>query len=76
MTQEEQVIKLVQLEQQIARLVEDAISEKGTRTRSNQYLHERLDSVDTQQRKLERIIYMGLGGLAVFQFMIQFLFSK
>lgn len=70
MTPEEQVIKLTQLEAQVERLVSDAISEKGTRARVNSEFTRRLDLIDTNQRRMERIIYMGLGGLAVLQFLL------
>lgn len=70
MTPEENIIKLTQLEAQIDRLVSDAESEKGTRARVNSDFTKRLDTIDENQRKLERIIYMGLGGLAVLQFLL------
>lgn len=70
MTPEENVIKLTQLEAQVDRLVSDAISEKGTRARVNSEFSRRLDTIDQNQRKLERIIYMGLGGLGVLQFLL------
>lgn len=70
MNREEQVIKITELEAQIARLVSDQASEKGTRARTNSEFTRRLDQIDANQRKLERIIYMGCGGLAVLQFFL------
>lgn len=70
MSPEEQVIKITQLEAQVGRLASDQESEKGTRARVNAEFTRRLDQIDASQRKLERIIYMGIGGLAVLQFFL------
>lgn len=71
MTSEEQIIKITQMEAQLERLTSDQESEKGTRARVNTEFSRRLDQIDANQRKLERIIYMGLGGLAVLQFLLK-----
>lgn len=70
MTNHEQVIKIVQMEEQIARLVSDAESEKDTRARANSSITASLKEIELRQSKLERIIYMGLGGLGVLQFLL------
>ena len=57
-------------EQQLGRLLSDIESEKGTRARLNAEFTRRLDAIDASQRKLERIIYMAAGGLAVLQYLI------
>jgi len=58
-------------EQQLGRIVSDIESEKGTRSRLNSEFTHRLDQIDAQQRKLERIIYMGLGALGILQFLLK-----
>lgn len=70
MTNNEITIKVVQIEEQLARLVSDAESEKDTRRRVNEGLSKQLREIEDRQRKQERIIYMGLGGLAVLQFIL------
>lgn len=64
------------METQMERILADLDSEKGTRARVNANLVEKLDLIDDRQRKMERIIWMGLGGLAVLQFAIPILFKK
>lgn len=70
MNPEEQVIKIIQLEKQVERLLSDATSEKGTRARVNSEFTRRLEAIESNQRKLERIIYMSMGGLAVLQYIL------
>lgn len=70
MNHQDQVIKLAQLEGQMSRFAEDLESEKGTRARVNAEFTRQLSQIDTNQRRMERIIYMGLGGLAVLQFFL------
>ena len=72
MTNNDLTIKVVQIEEQLARLVSDAESEKDTRRRVNDGISNQLREIDARQTKLERIIYMGLGGLAVLQFLLSF----
>lgn len=50
--------RIVILETQVHRIVSDIESEKGTRSRANSNLDDRL-------RKVERTIYLATGGLAV-----------
>lgn len=59
------------MEAEIGRLQSDRESEKGTRARTNALIHQRLDAIDQQQRKLERIIWMGMGALAALQFILR-----
>lgn len=63
-------VRVAILETQVHRLVSDVTSEKETRARSNSNLSEQLTGLDDRQRKIEKIIYMGLGGLAALQFII------
>ena len=70
MTNNEIAIKVVQMDKQIERLVSDAESEKDTRRRVNEGISNQLREIEERQRKQERIIYMGLGGLAVLQFLL------
>ena len=72
MNSHELTIKIVQMEEQIARLVSDAESEKDTRSRSNDRITVVLKEIEGRQLKMERIIYMGLGGLGVLQFLLSF----
>lgn len=72
MTNNDLTIKVVQIEEQLARLVSDAESEKDTRRRVNDGISNQLREIEVRQTKLERIIYMGLGGLAVLQFLLSF----
>lgn len=66
----EDLTRLALVEQQMERICSDIESEKGTRARVNTELNRRLDDIDAAQRKLERIIYMAAGGLAVLQFFL------
>jgi hypothetical protein len=67
---QEQALRIVKLEEQMARLASDAESEKDTRSRSNDRISVALREIELRQTKLERIIYMGLGGLGVLQFLL------
>lgn len=68
--------RLATVETQVARLVSDAVSEKGTRARSNDRIDKRFDEVeeridkfvdkfDIRLRCVERNMYIAMGGLAV-----------
>ena len=72
------------LRTQVHRIISDIESEKETRARVNGMLFKRIDEsdertaekieeLDHNQRKSDRIIYMMLGGLAVIQFASAFL---
>lgn len=63
--------RILALELQVERLVSDAMSEKGTRARANIEINGKLDSLDERSRKMERILYMGMGGLAALQVIAQ-----
>lgn len=76
MSPEEQIIKLTQLETQIDRFTSDLESEKATRSRVNSDIMSQLKEIISDQQKSDRIIYMGLGGLAVLQFVVAFVFHK
>lgn len=58
------------LEVQVGRIVSDIESEKATRARVNEDIIDKLDKMDTAQRRTEKILYMGLGALAVLQFIL------
>jgi len=64
------------LEAQVGRITSDIESEKGTRARANSEIMETLKDIVRDQRKMEKIIYGGLGGLAALQFIIPLLFKK
>ncbi len=70
MTNHEVTIKIVQIEEQLARLVSDAESEKDTRQRANSSINTSLREIEARLLKQERLIYMGLGGLGVLQFIL------
>lgn len=63
-------VRLAILETQIERIVSDIESEKGTRARVNSDIIAQLHAIDTTQRKLEKMLWMGIGGLAVLQFLV------
>lgn len=69
-------VRVAVLETQVDRIVSDLESEKGTRARVNIEINDKLDKIDDRGRKTERIIWMGLGGLGVLQFVIPVLFKQ
>lgn len=54
-------------DQQLKRIVSDVESEKRTRANVNSNIIARLDVQDERQRKSDRYIYIGLGGVAVLE---------
>lgn len=69
-------IRVAVLETQMGRLVSDQESEKGTRSRANDMILSQLKEIVSDQRKIEKIVWTGIGGLAVLQFVIALLFKK
>ncbi len=79
-----EAIELAVLKMQVDRIVSDIESEKATRSRVNMELMHRIDEsdnrtaekieeLDRNQRRSDRLIYMMLGGIAVIQFVSAFL---
>lgn len=60
----------------MGRIVSDIESEKDTRARANHAAMEMLKGIDQSQRKTEKLVWCGLGGLAVLQFIIPLLFHR
>lgn len=58
---------------QMNRIVSDIESEKGTRRRASEYYQKRLDEIDRTLRNHERLLYAGIGGLAVLEIILRFL---
>lgn len=65
------IARLIKLETQVGRLVSDAESEKGTRRRSSEHFEHRLDVIEAGQHKTDRLVYMGMGGLAVLEIFLR-----
>lgn len=68
--QEPPETRLAILEMQMGRIVSDIESEKGTRARTNEQLFRENKEIRDTQEKHSRMLYMGLGGLMVLQFVI------
>jgi len=69
-------VRLSVLEDQMGRIVSDIESEKATRARTNDTVMGMLKGIDLCQRKTEKLVWCGLGGLAVLQFVIPLLFHR
>lgn len=67
-------VRLAVLETQMERIVSDIESEKATRARVNSEIISQLQAIDQAQRKIEKIIWTGLGGLGVLQFALGLIF--
>lgn len=76
MTERPILERLLALELQVERLVSDQESEKRTRANANSIINQKLDTLDERGRKVERLIWMGLGGLAVLQVVAELVFRK
>lgn len=63
---------MMKLETQMGRLVSDAQSEKGTRSRSNDRIDKRFDGMEKRLRYVERNMYIAMGGLAVLEISLRF----
>lgn len=68
-------VRIAILETQMGRIVSDIESEKDTRARVNSEIMESLRAIDSAQRKTEKIIWSGLGALAVLQFALSVIFK-
>lgn len=64
--------RLATVEAQVARLVSDAQSEKGTRSRSNDRIDKRFDEVEKRLRCVERNMYIAMGGLGALEIGLRF----
>lgn len=69
-------VRLAVLETQMERVVSDQESEKATRARVNIDIMAQLREIASDQRKTDKIIWSGIGGLAVLQFAVAILFKK
>lgn len=59
------------VETKIDRVIADMEEDRAHAAHSNVEVIGRIDRIDTAQRKTDRIIYMGLGGLALLQVVLQ-----
>lgn len=63
-------VRLSLAESQLKRMVSDAESEKGTRGRIHKELNDRINALESDQRKVERMLYAGIGILGVVQVIV------
>jgi len=66
-------VRLKALELQMGRLESDQDSEKDTRARSNERIFAAIAENNAHLRKMERVVWMGLGALTLLQFVIPLL---
>lgn len=66
-------IRIAVLETQMGRIVSDIESEKETRARVNSDIMIALKEHSEAQSRTDKILYMGLGGLATLQFVLTLL---
>lgn len=64
--------RLTRMETQMARIIADIESEKGTRARTNEDIYDKLEKIRDVQDRTNRIIYMMVGGLMVIQIVLTF----
>lgn len=63
-------LRMTKVELQVGRIASDIESEKDSRARANSEILSQLRAIDTAQRKQEKMLWGGAGGLAVLQFLV------
>lgn len=63
--------RLTIVETKLDRVIEDIETHRSQAAHRSSELNGRIESIDIAQRKTDKIIYMGLGGLGLLQFVLQ-----